>query len=504
VVSVIVDQLGSATLLRHFDALDPKGAIRQAAERGAFFERSVYPQANTLTAPGHALTYTGTTASENGVDTNAIWDRQAGRIVQAVADVRYPVFGREASGVTAGPGRLVAPTVAEALKLHTAGAARVVSLSLKDRGAIYPAGRTADLVMWFDTDLGRFTSSGVWRSRLPEWVERYRVSHPLEALLTPWSPLSPDQYLHRLGPDDAPGEGPLPGGDSRFPHLFTRGASPWVALRSSPRLSEYLIELAGAAVLHEGLGQDDVPDLLLLSISGTDYVGHSFGPDSWEYLDHLTRADRALGLWLERLGQSLPISVLITSDHGVAPLPESRRGQPGGRVYGSRVQHAIEARLKADFGAGSWVATVLPPYVYLSDAARRHPEFARLSRSAVEALVAMDGILGVWPIETVRKWSTSKEPLQHSLAASLPASCDADLMFITRPYHAVDIGRADGLGTHHGSPHPYDTDVPVLCWGPGVPHLRRSAAISQLSVAPTLARLLGAPPPAMARAAPLF
>ncbi|HKO90982.1 MAG TPA: alkaline phosphatase family protein, partial [Polyangiaceae bacterium] len=342
VVALVFDQLGSDTLLRHQRWLDPSGAIAQAIAQGVFLERSVYPYASTLTAPGHAAIHTGTAPSQNGIDNNSRWDEAQGRALGIVDEPRRWVFGRERDGITVGPGQLRLPTVATQLKAETGGAARVVSLSLKDRSAVLSVGGAADLVLWFDSKLGAFTSSSAWGAALPEWVGRYQAAHPLQALFVPWEPLFKERYEAQLGPDAAPGEGDLYGLGTTFPHDWARVKKPWSALGCTPMLSEYLIELADAAVTEQGLGLDAVPDLLALSISGTDCAGHVFGPDSWEYVDHLVRADRAAGQWLTRLAKRLPLSVLITSDHGVARLPESAPA-PNGRIASQPIVRHVEA-----------------------------------------------------------------------------------------------------------------------------------------------------------------
>src|SRR5690606_34510540 len=158
----------------------------------------------------------------------------------------------------------------------------------------------------------------------------------------------------RLGPDDAAGEGNYRGFGVTFPHRFDGSEAPLRALSLTPMLSEYLVALTEAAARQQRLGEDDVPDLIALSISGTDKAGHVFGPRSWEYVDHLIRADRAAGAWLGRLAQSAPLAVLITSDHGAAPLPEVRPA-PSGRLVPARLQQRMEAALSAHFGAGPWV-----------------------------------------------------------------------------------------------------------------------------------------------------
>ena len=503
VIAIVIDQLGSDTLLRQLPWLDAHGAIRTAIERGIYFERSRYPYATTLTAPGHVAIHTGAPPSVSGIDGNSAWDPVAEKPIPCIADLRYPVFGREAASATAGPVRLRVPTVAHALKEQTGGVAKVVSLSLKDRSAVLSVGTAADLALWWDSKLGRFTSSPVWAPELPAWVGRYQREHPATALLEPWLPLTPDEYAARLGPDAAPGEGNLDGFGTTFPHSFEHVGKPWAVVSLAPRSSEYLVELADAAIRAEGLGRDDVPDLLALSISGTDSAGHIFGPDSWEYVDHLVRADRALGAWLSKLEKTIPISVLVTSDHGVAPLPEKNPGR-GGRIVEKDVEQRIEARLVQAFGKGPWLAGVMAPYVFLSVRARADPRSAELRAAMLEALRQETWLGDAWPLLEVRTWSNTADPLRRSLAAAVAPDTSADVMFVSREYQVLDLSDITGQGTNHGSPYDYDRFVPVLAWGVGVPQRRHSEAVDQLRVAATLAQLLKVKPPGAAASAPLF
>lgn len=502
VVALIYDQLGSDTLLKHLSFLDPAGAMLRAIRAGAFFERSVYPYANTLTAPGHAAIHTGAAPNDSGIEGNAAWSDERQRVVAVTDDPRYPVFGREKDGASAGPVRLLAPTVSEVLESHTGGVAKVVSLSLKARSAILSVGRSADLVLWYDAKLGAFTSSTAWGSALPAWLGQYREAHPLAALLTPWVARSPGEYRARLGPDAAPGEGDLGGLGTTFPHGWERVSAPLSVLHCTPMMSEYLVALASAAVEKEELGRDAVPDLLALSVSGTDCAGHVFGPDSWEYVDHLVRADRAAGVWLARLEQQTPLAVVITSDHGVAPLPESRAD--AGRIFPARIRERVEAALARGFGQGPWLAGVHTPYVYLSPQAQAHRDAERIVAGAIAALRKEVGVRDAWTLREVRGWASDPDPLRQSLLASVPAHLSADILFLASPHHPLDLRDPFGKGTNHGTPYDYDRQVPVLAFGVAVPRLRRSEPVDQLRVAATLSKLMGIPAPGRARGAPLF
>lgn len=504
VVALVYDQLGSDTLLRHLGWLDAEGALRRAVEQGVYLERSVYPYASTLTAPGHAAIHTGTPPSVNGVDNNSTWDAARGRAVSAVSDARHPVFGREREKVGVGFGRLQVPTVSAQLKAATAGAGRVVSLSVKDRSAVLSVGAAADDVLWFDAKVGAFTSSSAWGKRPPAWLERHQVAHPLRALLTPWLPLYPERYAKQLGPDAAAGEGDLHGLGTTFPHGWERVRDPLGALSCTPQLSEYLVGLARAAVVSRSLGRDAAPDLLALSISGTDCAGHIFGPDSWEYVDHLVRADRALGKWLGQLARELPLAVVITSDHGVAPLPERHAPAAAIRLAPAQLKRGMEVEVERQLGAGPWVAGILSPFVYLSARAKAHPEPVRVLAAALAALRQQRGVRDVFTAGQVRGWINSADPLERSLALGMAASNPCDLVLVPQANVPLELGETAGKGTNHGSPYAYDREVPVLAWGTGVPKRRSGAPVDQLRVAATLAKLLGVRPPRAAAQEPLF
>jgi hypothetical protein len=500
VVAVIIDQLGSDTLLERMDLLDPKGALRRAIDSGVYFERSLFPYANTLTAPGHVAVHTGTPPLVSGIEGNATWDRERGAI-PVTDDPGRPVIGREPGGRGASPTRLRVPTVAHALRAASGGASKIISLSIKDRSAILSVGSAADLVLWYDAERGAFTSSTVWGDTLPPWLARYEADHPIRQLVVPWMAERPDEYRVRLGPDDAPGEGDLDGFGVIFPHRLAQVDKPLAVLPITPMLSEYLIGLTAAAAGELHLGEDDVPDLIALSISGTDGAGHLFGPGSWEYTDHLIRADRALGAWLERLERIAPIAVLITSDHGVSPLPETRDG--AGRLYPARLERSIERALTQHFGAGPWVAGMLAPFVYLDEKVRLHPERAKLVEVARAALLDEPGVRGAWALERVRAFGDG-DPIERAMRLSVAPDNEAALMFLMKPYHPLDLRHPPDKGTNHGTPYDYDQQVPVLAFGASVPVRRSPLPVDQLRVAATLAHLLRIPQPAQAAKGSLF
>jgi hypothetical protein len=268
-------------------------------------------------------------------------------------------------------------------------------------------------------------------------------------------------------------------------------------------LSEYLVDLAAAAVATHELGRDTTPDLLALSISGTDCAGHVFGPDSWEYVDHLARADRALGEWLTRLEQTTPLALLITSDHGVAPLQETHPGT-GGRLVPRQIQAHVEAALVAALGPGPWLLGMRTPFLYFSERARDPAHVHAVRQAALTALRSYPGLRDAWAVSEVRQWIADADPLRRGMALSVTPDESADLVFLPAPHYTVDLGDPGGHGTNHGTPYSYDSQVPVLAWGVGVPRLRQTEPVDQLRVAATLSHMLGVRPPDRAASQPLF
>ena len=501
VIAVVIDQLGSDALIK-LDPLLQGGAIAHARAHGRVLEHVVYAYAGTLTAPGHAAIYTGVPPAQNGVTTNAVVDATTGKRRAIVDDGQHAVLGTTPP-VFASPTVLRAPTVADVLEQATGGRAKVASLSIKDRSAILPAGMRPDLALWYDTKVG-FTTSAYYASELPAWLSAFGRTHPVLPASVSWEVQDGTRLGLMLGPDDAPGEGDYKGFGKTFPHRLDGNPNAADLWAHTPDSTEYLLELAHETATQLELGADDVPDLLLISISGTDYSGHVFGPDSWEYADHLRRADRALLHLCERLAQRSRIAVLITSDHGAAPLPE-RLGAAGAgkRVDSDAFVHAIDAAIDAKFGAGEWIGGYLEPFLFLTPFARAHADHAAVRAAVLQAARAQSGVAAVFDTQQLDALRSATGALEQSVLRSIDPNGGGDFFVVVGQNVVPDIGMVAGAGTTHGSPWAYDTHVPVLLWGDGVSPGKDSEPLEQARVASTLAALLGIAPPGAAPRAPL-
>jgi predicted AlkP superfamily pyrophosphatase or phosphodiesterase len=499
VVAIVIDQLGAWVLERYLPHLDPEGFFRRGAERGRWYRRVAYPYASTFTAPGHATLFTGKPPSETGIVANSYYDPEEEDDRPAVHDAAHPTLGRDERRVS--PKNLRVPTVGDALHAQKPGA-KIYTLSLKDRAAILPGGKKADLAVWYDHHIPGFTTSTYYAKALPPWLDGWLKAHPLANLLTPWKPRDPAMLRRLAGDDDAEGEADYLGLGATFPHDPTKALKPWSVLRLFPQMSGYTVELAKVIVEGAGLGEDDTVDLLSVSISGLDYTGHSYGPGSWEYLDHLVRLDTYLADfvdWLEK--KHGPVAFLMTADHGVTPNP-NKNPEGGGRLYPSEVTALAKAAAEDALGDPDLVSRYARPFVYLSPQVTE-AQRAKLVAAVADKLTAEDGIRLAVDVREARTWRDDPDPLTRAIGLSITDDGPGDLYVVPEEHWVVDEHRPKGAGATHGAPWKSDREVPVILWGPGIEPAVVEEELSVLRVAPTLSALLGVAPPDGLTEAPL-
>ncbi len=493
VVLVVYDQLGSWVLETHHEHLAPQGAIRWMEERGLVVERAHYPYAGTFTAPGHTAIVSGVGPWESGVSSNRVWDRSRHARVSSFDDGAHLIVGR--ADAYAGLATLHTRTVADVL-VEASPTSRVVSLGMKDRSTLPMGGHAPTLALWFDALAGGFTTSSELRTDLPPWMEDFRAAHPWESYRRPWNPL---RSYDELGPDAAPGEGSY-GLDSSFPHDAT-GLTDIDAFLSLPTSSELLLALAERVVREEHLGEDERVDFLALSIAGTDYVGHGFGPESWEARDHLIRVDEMVGRFLMALAQRTELAVLLTADHGVAPLPERALlhdlPATAGRWSAAEELPLLRAQLDRALGSreAGWVDGWVVPYIFLADDVRTDPDLrARVVDATREHLRTRPGMGFVFDRLEGTRLRESADEVERAIGLSIADDAPGDIYVLPSAGTIAD-DVPGSTGTGHGSPFDYDRDVPVLVVGPGVTRGRTTSTVAQGRVAATLAHLLGIAPP---------
>lgn len=519
-VLIVVDQLRGDYLIRWQGLLDAQGFQRMLRD-GTWFQNCHYPYAHTITGPGHASISTGCSPDRHGIVANEWFDRAERDKAYCVESDRYErvpplppatTADRKTSPTGVSPDRLLAPTLGDAIKEATGGKGRVVSLSFKDRSAVLLAGRRPDACYWLDGTTGTFATGTYYRGTLHSWVAELNRSPVADRWFDrPWTRLRPDlDYAAHSGPDDVGGEGKGTEQGRTFPHPMTGGLMKpgrkyYEALYNSPFGNELLLELVKRAVDAEQLGRHDVPDLLCISFSSNDPVGHCWGPDSQEVLDVTLRTDLVFKELLAHLDRTVGKDnyvLALSADHGVCPLPEVARaqGKEAGRVSSNLLGTQSETFLNETFGKtegkARWIEATTTPWIYLHHALLRQRglEPATVARSLAEWLQKQPGVQAAFTHAQLVQGSTSDPLLQRVQRSFHPDRC-GDVYVVTKPYHFFSTQLT---GTTHGSPHPYDTHVPLLVYGAGVPAQVSQEAVTPQAAAVILAHRLGISPPARA------
>jgi predicted AlkP superfamily pyrophosphatase or phosphodiesterase len=363
-------------------------------------------------------------------------------------------------------------TVGDELKMAGKGASRVIGISLKDYAATLSAGRMADGAYWFDRSNGNFVSSTFYFPELPAWVSGFNAQRSVDRWAGGGWTAANGKLLRTLPKEP--------------------GAEYYLSVAATPFGDELLLSFAERAIEAEQLGSRDGVDLLSISLSATDYVGHSYGPDSPEIHDTNLRTDRRLGQFFQYLDKRFGpggVLVVLTADHGVAPLPETQaqRGMPGGRMSQADLMLAADAALKAKFGAGRWVLYSAYGTFWLNSELirQRNLKEADVEECVAVALAGVPHVYRVYTRAQLLQGDAGQDPVSRRVSSSFFPSRSGDVIATLEPYWIYGA-----TGTTHGSPYNYDTHVPLIFMGPGIKPGLFDEGASTNDIAPTLATLL--------------
>ncbi|HEX6017715.1 MAG TPA: alkaline phosphatase family protein [Burkholderiaceae bacterium] len=502
VVFMVVDGLPQRQVVDYRQQLAPDGLAR-FLDRGAWFSNAHYGYAYTVTAAGHASMLTGTYAYRHGIIGNDWRNFETGELEYCTGDARYHYIGNPTGKLDGtSPNNLLVETVGDVLKRSNARS-KVIGISGKDRGAILPAGKTGLAYMYMSKS-GQFASSTFYMKEHPAWVDAFNAAKPADRhFKQAWQPvLEGDAYRQSLA-DEQPWF--LIKG-AKLP--MTMGAAQekpdgayYGALLRSPFVDEMALEFARAAIKGEALGQDDAPDILAVSLSGHDYVNHAFSAESRLSHDHLLHLDRLFQAFFEDLdalvGKDNYVTVL-TADHGFMPAPETSlaAGRHAGRQSASQTLTRVNAGLAQKFGAGTWARFFSASALVLDHKLIDERKVDRLAvqEEARALLLKEEGVAVVYTRDELAGNTRAGAPLFDQMRKSWNAQRSGDLQVALEPYWMFTSSSST---TTHGSPHAYDTNVPILFYGPRwVKRGMVSERVEVSGVAPTLAGMLQIPPPA--------
>lgn len=499
VVVIVIDQF-RADYLQRFRPYFRSGGFNRFLRQGANFTQAAYQHATTLTCPGHAVILTGAYPAHSGIVANQWYDRNRGHQEYCAEDSTATLIG--ATGPGRSPRNLIGSTVGDELRRSNGGRSRVLTIAGKDRAAIMLGGHQANGAYWMEDSL--VVTSTYYMKGLPDWVRQFNAPARVRAYAgRNWDRLLPTSDYMIQGADFVAAEQNVAGMGRVFPHQLPPDPSPrfFDAFTSSPFQNELLVQFAEAAVTNEHLGEDDDPDLLAISFSANDLIGHAFGPNSHEVMDVTVRTDRLLQELFtfldQRVGRDHMVMVL-TADHGVAPLPELVTDPRIGarRLNPSVIANASEKALRRRFGpppAPGWLLQIAPPWIYLNGKALEQRGFT-LEDAEQTTQKATQRVAGVERAFTAAELSQQQERGVTSAAAlSFNPQRSGDVYYELKPYV---ISAEQPVGTTHGSPWSYDTRVPLLWFGSSVKRGAQRGPASIADLAPTLCFLLGIQAPA--------
>jgi len=545
---IVVDQFRYDYLTR-FQQLFAPGGFKRLMRDGAHWTNAHYPYIPTKTAPGHTAIMTGAPPSVSGIAGNEWIERETGRKVTSVGDSTAKLLGGGPREVANSPRRLLASTVGDELRRATNSRSKVIGISDKPRAAILPVGRQANAAYWLSGSSGNVISSDYYFPQLPDWVQEFNRTQPLDKYFgARWDRILPEAaYLKHAGVDSPPWENDkAPGETNAFPHWVTGGATKpsnafYDALDHSPFINEILVSFAEQAIEKEQLGEDEVTDLLSVSLSGNDHVGHRFGPYSQEVMDIALRVDRQIAVLLDFVDARVGLKntlVVFSSDHGVSPnLDQSAaKGVSPTRIQNSDVLKAIRLAINgvragsADYifkykeGSATRDAVANGNVYFDLEALKRDGvSLDEITRIAGEAALKVPGIVRYFtrsqiercrlacprceidnPASTYNKRTSNSKVSQKGMSV-LPCrglrdgvgsrvlrgydpERSGDLIVVQQPFSSI----GDSFDpANHGSPYSYDTHVPVILMGQGLKrgHYRQPA--TPLDIAPTVTTILG-------------
>jgi len=487
ILVLVVDQCTAEYIDRFAPLFD--GGIHQLRKQGLSFTEAHHFHSVTATAVGHATLATGCFPSRHGIVGNSWYDRESGERIYSAEDDEH----------LRSPHLMLSPAIGDWLKA-AATKGRVYAASAKDRAAITMGGKKADGAFWYDSGTGRYESSSYYYPEdEPGWLVSFNDrGHANEYFGQAWEPLplSPDQ-LSAAGIADTD-FGPL---HPRFPRVFgtaTPAAERYFfeGLADSPFGDELLARFGRQIIEAEELGADGTPDILCLSFSALDWVGHDFGPNSRAVLDTMLRLDGYLGELFDFIDGTVGLDhtlIAFTGDHGVAPVPEFRQEQkqPGSRLTAQGVLCFQEAaqRMDEQFGEQDWF---LPgPFLNPTAVETSGKEPAEMELAAARILAECPSVQRVWTRSELQGDAVSDDPAFQLFRNSHHVDRSPDFLVQYEPFHTMTRGSA----TTHGTPHRYDTHVPLILLGPGIPAGVIHDRVNSVDLVPTLAELAGIPLP---------
>ena len=529
VLQITVDALRGDLPSRFSNELGD-GGFRYLMEQGIHYTDANYQHSNTETIVGHTSLATGTVPAAHGMVANVWFDRVLGRIVYNIEDPAYHLLSvgadvntkteidptQKAAKVDGrSPNNILSSTFSDEMAIHFAGRTKIFAISVKDRGAVSLAGH-AGKAFWFSKATGEFVTSNYYYDQYPDWVNEWNALKPASVYADKsWTLMYPKAKYLFGDADDREYETDFPGFGRTFPHPYGKADDKYFTtkLTLSPAGDELTLDFAKTLLDKEQLGQDDVPDYLAISFSSTDYVGHLFGASSLETEDNIAHLDRTLADLFAFIDKEVGLKntlIVLSADHGQPEVPGHLHelGIDNAHYFDTKALDKTPAitALKKQFGLGEeLIEAFFQPYVYLNHDLIREKglDQAKVEQAVAEELLKFDGVAYAVSSTALRTNALPDTIMTRSILRNFHPKRSGDIYLVFEPN--VFINDFDGLtvASTHGSPWRYDTFVPVIFAGAGLPAMAVSRPVTPYDIAPTLAAYLGVKPPSGSIGVPL-
>jgi len=503
VIYITIDQMKAEYLDRFRNEFI--GGFKRLATEGTVFTNADLNYAPSETGPGHATLGTGTYPRKSGILANRWLDPKTRKDVYSVEDSTAEKIDGEGGGMS--PKNLLVTALGDWLK-RASPDSKVIGASIKDRPPILTGGQHPDFAFWYDRRSGHMVTSGYYTRSIPEWVKSFNTKNWIQQNVPEaWTKLFPESVYTQFGPDELAGEMKW-GGSTAFPHRFQANSKKDQFL-TSPYGDMMILDFAREAVRSEKLGQRGVVDLLLISLSCTDYIGSAFGPNSHEMMDQIIRLDRSVGSFISDMEKVVGrgnLLVVLSADHAVQPLPEFRTTLE--HKFGRRILlqrdinpkvEELDQTMQREFNTTERIIQ-LNAFLNYAAAASANVDSVALEHRVKEGLLKIDGIADVYFRRELMNGKNPDRPYlgKYQRGYFPPRGKD----FLIRPCEYWLI-TSSATGTSHGSPYRYDTHVPMVFWGKGIKSGKVSREVNTVDIAPTIAQYLGLSYPATVDGKPL-
>ena len=484
VVGIVVDQMRWDYLYRYNARYAENGGFKRLLSQGFSCENTLIPYAPTLTACGHSCIYTGSVPAINGITGNNWWDYNQNKMVYCTEDAQVKTIGSNTDAGQMSPKNLLVTTIGDELRLATNFRSKVLGIAIKDRGAILPAGHSANGAYWYDSKTGDWISSTYYLSELPAWVKEINAKKLVDKYYSQdWNTLYPLASYEQSAPNVR-----------EFPRNLKQYAGKnYSQISVTPYGNSFTFDMAKAAISGEQLGADSFTDLFTISLSSPDYIGHAYGPSSVEAEDGFLRLDKDLGDFLSYLDEKVGKGewlVFLTADHGAANVPAflNEHKIPAGNFDNEKVTEALNQFLFESFQVNELVFGIINYQVYLD---RNAMKLKSLNTDAVYAKVidfllqnpSVDRAFAIDKLFTTVLNSKIKEVFTNGIYPSR----SGDIQIIHHPQY-ID-GFLKG-GTTHGGWNPYDAHIPLILSGWKIKPGKSYREVYMTDIAPTIAAML--------------